>query len=415
MPTLEWIGKEKVINHHQDVPYRVLERQYSYDEQGQHAEDNGSENMIIHGDNLEALKSLLPRYEGKIKCIYIDPPYNTGNEGWVYNDNVNDPKIRKWLGEVVGKEGEDLSRHDKWLCMMYPRLKLLYKLLDDEGVKLSNFDAQSFDLYDLILVDYALSGTTGNRIIRELRDKKIYTDIIFYSSDIETMKNELKSEEQLDGVFLIERENLFSMIEHIIQKNLKREYRISNIRGLIMDSTSEFDYICQETAIALFEKLDKDQQNSVVDKTREYVNDAATKSKRNFTDLNKKQGKKFVENALRSVEYVMDNKARYAVMEMVVKALDSNIIKKEDFSQEYYDTLIKPRNKLAHAKLVYGKCHKKLRPIKKRTELHHNEDCKTCTAEYDIKKCETLRRVIYNYYTLFKQIEKKTDELAPIA
>ena len=169
--------------------------------------------------------------------------------------------------------------------------------------KLSNFDAQSFDLYDLILVDYALSGTTGNRIIRELRDKKIYTDIIFYSSDIETMKNELKSEEQLDGVFLIERENLFSMIEQIIQKNLKREYRISNIRGLIMDSTSEFDYICQETAIALFEKLDKDQQNSVVDKTREYVNDAATKSKRNFTDLNKKQGKKFVENALRSVEY----------------------------------------------------------------------------------------------------------------
>lgn len=120
MPTLDWIGKDKVINHHQDVPYRVLERQYSFDEQGQHTEDNGNENMVIHGDNLEALKSLLLRYEGKVKCIY--------------NDNVNDPKIKKWLGEVVGKEGEDLSRHDKWLCMMYPRLKLLYKLLADEGV-----------------------------------------------------------------------------------------------------------------------------------------------------------------------------------------------------------------------------------------------------------------------------------------
>ena len=120
MPTLDWIGKDKVINHHQDVPYRVLERQYSFDEQGQHTEDNGSENMVIHGDNLDALKSLLPRYEGKVKCIY--------------NDNVNDPKIKKWLGEVVGKEGEDLSRHDKWLCMMYLRLKLLYKLLADEGV-----------------------------------------------------------------------------------------------------------------------------------------------------------------------------------------------------------------------------------------------------------------------------------------
>ena len=140
MPTLEWIGKEKVINHHQEVPFRVLERQYSFDENGQHTEDNGSENMIIHGDNLDALKALLPRYEGRVKCIYIDPPYNTGNEGWVYNDNVNDPKIKKWLGEVVGKEGEDLTRHDKWLCMMYPRLKLLQKLLAEDGVIFVSID-----------------------------------------------------------------------------------------------------------------------------------------------------------------------------------------------------------------------------------------------------------------------------------
>ncbi len=140
MPTLEWIGKSKVINHHQDVPFRVLERKYSFDENGQHEADNGSENMIIRGDNLEALKALLPRYEGRVKCIYIDPPYNTGNEGWVYNDNVNDPKIKKWLGEVVGKEGEDLTRHDKWLCMMYPRLKLLQKLLADDGVIFISID-----------------------------------------------------------------------------------------------------------------------------------------------------------------------------------------------------------------------------------------------------------------------------------
>ena len=140
MPTLEWIGKSKVINHHQDVPFRVLERKYSFDENGQHDEDNGSENMIIRGDNLEALKALLPRYEGRVKCIYIDPPYNTGNEGWGYNDNVNDPKIKKWLGEGVGKEGEDLTRHDKWLCMMYPLLKLLQKLLADDGVIFISID-----------------------------------------------------------------------------------------------------------------------------------------------------------------------------------------------------------------------------------------------------------------------------------
>ena len=140
MPTLEWIGKNKVINHHLEVPFRILERQYSFDADGQHDADNSSENMIIRGDNLEALKALLPRFEGKVKCIYIDPPYNTGNEGWVYNDNVNDPKIRRWLGEVVGKEGEDLTRHDKWLCMMYPRLKLLHKLLADDGVIFISID-----------------------------------------------------------------------------------------------------------------------------------------------------------------------------------------------------------------------------------------------------------------------------------
>lgn len=140
MPMLDWIGKDKVINHHNDVPYRVLDRQYSYDSNGQTVEDNDSQNMIIQGDNLEALKSLLPRYEGKIKCIYIDPPYNTGNENWIYNDNVNSPQMQKWLGKVVGTEEKDLTRHDKWLCMMYPRLKLLHKLLADDGVIFISID-----------------------------------------------------------------------------------------------------------------------------------------------------------------------------------------------------------------------------------------------------------------------------------
>lgn len=136
MPKLTWVGKEKVINHHHEVPFRVLEHKYNFEA----SDTNSHGNKIIHGDNLEALKSLLPEYEGKIKCIYIDPPYNTGNEGWIYNDNVNDEKIKKWLGQVVGKEGEDLSRHDKWLCMMYPRLKLLHKLLADDGVIFVSID-----------------------------------------------------------------------------------------------------------------------------------------------------------------------------------------------------------------------------------------------------------------------------------
>lgn len=144
MPSLHWIGKEKVINHHLDVPFKVLEHSYSFDNGTQSNEETKGENKIIQGDNLEALKALLPEYEGCIKCIYIDPPYNTGNEGWKYNDSVNDPKIKKWLGETVGKEGDDLTRHDKWLCMMYPRIKLLHKLLSEDGIVFVSIDDNEY-------------------------------------------------------------------------------------------------------------------------------------------------------------------------------------------------------------------------------------------------------------------------------
>ena len=132
MPTLNWLGKDKVVNYAAHVPYHVLNHIYNH--------GGASQNKIIHGDNLLALKNLLPLYEGRVKCIYIDPPYNTGNENWVYNDNVNSPQIQKWLGQVVGKEGEDLTRHDKWLCMMYPRLKLLKNLLSDDGAIFISID-----------------------------------------------------------------------------------------------------------------------------------------------------------------------------------------------------------------------------------------------------------------------------------
>lgn len=151
MATLNWIGKEKVINHHLDVPFRTLKHKYTYKDGKKITDGTTSDNKIIHGDNLEALKSLLPEYEGKIRCIYIDPPYNTGNEDWAYNDNVNHPKIKKWLGEVVGKEGEDLSRHDKWLCMMYPRIKLLHKLLSDDGVIFISIDENEIHRLRMLL------------------------------------------------------------------------------------------------------------------------------------------------------------------------------------------------------------------------------------------------------------------------
>ena len=208
MPILEWIGKNKVVNHHQEVPFRVLERQYSFDEQGQHTADNGSENMIIHGDNLEALKALLPQYEGKVKCIYIDPPYNTGNEGWCYNDNVSDPHIQKWLGEVVGKEGEDLTRHDKWLCMMYPRLMLLQKLLADDGVIFISIDDN--ELYNLKSICDEIFGAScyvsdiaWQRTYSTRNDSKGIVNevehILVYSKEPEWNPNKLPRTEEMNA------------------------------------------------------------------------------------------------------------------------------------------------------------------------------------------------------------------------
>ncbi len=136
MPTLDWIGKSAVVNHHEQVPYRLLHCNGELS-----VGEAGEGNLLVEGDNLHALKALLPYYRGKVKCIYIDPPYNTGNENWIYNDNVNSPEIRKWLGKVVGGDAEDLSRHDKWLCMMYPRLTLLKQLLhEDEGIIFVSID-----------------------------------------------------------------------------------------------------------------------------------------------------------------------------------------------------------------------------------------------------------------------------------
>ena len=128
MPEIVFKGKERIHAHHLTVPLRPLvpNESYSLDPEGKR------DNLIIHGDNLDALKALMPWYEGKVKCIYIDPPYNTGNEKWVYNDRVNSRLMQEWFNKVVDKE--DLEKHDKWLCMMWPRLHLMRRLLSDDGV-----------------------------------------------------------------------------------------------------------------------------------------------------------------------------------------------------------------------------------------------------------------------------------------
>jgi adenine-specific DNA-methyltransferase len=133
VPTLQFKGKTVIETYHHTVPHHRLELNgdLSVLPKGQKPSLDG--NLIIEGDNLLALKALLPTHAGRVKCVYIDPPYNTGNEGWVYNDNLTQPQFKEWIGQTVGKEGEDACRHDKWCCMMYPRLRVLKDLLRDDG------------------------------------------------------------------------------------------------------------------------------------------------------------------------------------------------------------------------------------------------------------------------------------------
>ncbi len=140
MPTLDFKGKQLIYAHHLTVPSRTLEPDATKSLPPEDQQPSLDDNLIIRGDNLHALKALMPRYAGRVNCIYIDPPYNTGNEGWVYNDNVNSPLMQAWLTDKSPVDGEDLERHDKWLCMMWPRLHLLRELLAEDGAIFVSID-----------------------------------------------------------------------------------------------------------------------------------------------------------------------------------------------------------------------------------------------------------------------------------
>ena len=160
MPTLEFKGKQHIYAHHLTVPYRPLEP----DESRSCNPADENDNLIIHGDNLHTLKALLPRYANRVKCIYIDPPYNTGNEGWVYNDNVNSPLMKQWLTENTPIDNEDLERHDKWLCMMWPRLQLLKELLADDGIIFISIDDNELHHLRMLMDEVFKDGNFRNVI-----------------------------------------------------------------------------------------------------------------------------------------------------------------------------------------------------------------------------------------------------------
>lgn len=259
MPTLNWIGKDKVVNHHQEVPYKVLELKYSFTaENGEQKQEVKSDNKIIHGDNLEALKSLLPEYEGKIKCIYIDPPYNTGNENWVYNDSVNDPRILKWLGQVVGKEDEDFSRNDKWLCMMYPRLKLLHKLLHEDGIIIIHIDENAYTLLHLLLIEIFGRTNELGTIVWDKKNpkgdaKKVsyqHESIILFAKNHLNVKDQLVRKKKNAVAILKKAEQLFSKIgKTVFPEDLAEVVKKYKLSKTILDDnkiTVDLDWVNTE-------------------------------------------------------------------------------------------------------------------------------------------------------------------------
>ncbi len=195
MPSLNWIGREAVERHHTAVPFHLLKA-----DPKRSVGDPDSGNLLVEGDNLLALKALLPYYAGQVKCIYIDPPYNTGEERWVYNDNVNSPQMREWLGKVVDGEAEDLSRHDKWLCMMYPRLVLLRQFLKDEGAIFISIDDNEISHLHNLMQEIFGNGNFVANIIWQKRtspDARLnlgpaHDFIVIYAKDISKLKPTLK-------------------------------------------------------------------------------------------------------------------------------------------------------------------------------------------------------------------------------
>lgn len=208
-----------MINHHLAVPFKVLAHQYGFDNGNQNTTETHSGNKIIHGDNFEALKALLLAYEGRIKCIYIDPPYNTGNEGWVYNDNVNDPKIKKWLHEVVGKEREDLIKHNKWLCLMYLKLKLLHKLLAEDGAIFISLDEiETFHLRSIINEIFVENNFIAQ--ITLLCNPKGRSQNKYFSTNHEYISIFSKTKKEKDSFSVIKSDTL-----------IQKKYKLADNRG----------------------------------------------------------------------------------------------------------------------------------------------------------------------------------------
>lgn len=273
MVSIDFKGKQFIYSHHHTVPYRELK----INKENSHNTDNPSldGNLIINGDNLHALKALMPKYAGKVDCIYIDPPYNTGEEGWCYNDNVNAPLIQEWLKKSANPvDKEDMERHDKWLCMMYPRLKLLHELLSDTGVIFISIDDNEAHHLRIILNEIFHENNFVGSITWEKRTK---------SQNTKTAKDKLQS--KTEYVFCYKKNFLEKARFNLITTGEKK-YNLSDDKGeyreYILEEMSATGMRGRETMIFMIQgvspregkqwQLGQDEINKYQSRSDIYIN-----------------------------------------------------------------------------------------------------------------------------------------------
>jgi adenine-specific DNA-methyltransferase len=248
MARIEFKGKQFIHSHHHSVPYRELKVSADKSLSNKPSLDD---NLIIHGDNLHALKALLPRYAGKVDCIYIDPPYNTGNEGWCYNDNVSSPLIKEWLAKATPVDKEDMERHDKWLCMMWPRLQLLRELLSEMGVIFVSIDENEEHHLRMILdeifgEDKFVEKITWNKRVPK-NDKgigNIHEYILIYVKSTEVKQKFVMPKQGLEDVYeLVSQLKAKHTPIELAEAELKKFYNKKDFdRGITLYNQLDADY-----------------------------------------------------------------------------------------------------------------------------------------------------------------------------
>jgi adenine-specific DNA-methyltransferase len=313
MPTLDWIGKKAVVNHHRDVPYRLI-----HCDKDKSVGDPDAGNLLVQGDNLEALKALLPYYAGKVKCIYIDPPFNTGSEDWIYNDNVNSPEIREWLGTLVRKEGEDLSRHDKWLCMMYPRIVLLREFLADNGTMFFHIDdnelGNSIQLCDEIfnrknrahVIAFKQASATGHKSINPGCVSVTNNVIVYAKNKANWSPNKVFTGRERDTRYngwIINRDAPYQEWQFTTLMNgfaNAKGIAIKAARKLVKDDPNEIDQFVLDNAISVIQPARPDYNNvgqdtrDAIDKSLERPEEIFRVVREGYSDIYLKDGQRIL-------------------------------------------------------------------------------------------------------------------------